>query len=330
MSDPLTPKLPSRPTEPKVLVAFALLAALSHAPLARSEAAVSGPGGLAGAGEQPGTAGSAATLSVAAPGLPGPVAVRVLLPPSYASAPGRRYPVLYFLHDGSGDELALERHGVAADLTARMLAGTLPEMLVVSPRGKGTWFANSWDGRVPYADFLDRTLVPWVDGGFRTVAAREGRLAAGISMGGYGVLRWGLENPGLFSAVAGVSAAAQQMTWRGVREPPFFLRPGLDAVFGEDARTNVYAGRDLYQMLLSRPSLADGAPEVLLRCGTADRYRLDTVATFLSKFLATMGLRSEALLEPGGHDWGYWERSFPAAVADLARRLPAAAGGGRG
>lgn len=261
------------------------------------------------------------SLPVEAPGLEAPVTVRVVLPPSYETAPERRFPVLYFLHDGNGDEAVLERRGIAAGLLADMREGRLPEMLIVSPDGRGTWFNDSWDGKVPYAGFLDRVLVPWTDGRFRTVASREGRVAAGISMGGYGVLRWGLANPGLFTAVAGLSAAAQQMTWRGARSLPFFLRPKLDAVFGADPVRNVYASRDLYQGILDHPERSRGAPTVLLRCGTADRYRLDVVAGFFSKYLAAAGIESEVVLEPGGHDWDYWKRSLPAAVADLARRL---------
>ena len=37
---------------------------------------------------------------IATAALPKPAEVLVVTPPSYASSPGRRYPVLYFLHDG--------------------------------------------------------------------------------------------------------------------------------------------------------------------------------------------------------------------------------------
>ena len=40
--------------------------------------------------------------------MPAPADVLVLEPPSYSSSPSRRYPVLYFLHDGYGDARTLE------------------------------------------------------------------------------------------------------------------------------------------------------------------------------------------------------------------------------
>ena len=52
---------------------------------------------------------------VATRSLPEPARVLVLLPPSYGSEPERRYPVLYFLHDGFGSVRTLESSGVAAE-----------------------------------------------------------------------------------------------------------------------------------------------------------------------------------------------------------------------
>src|SRR6185369_10955875 len=59
--------------------------------------------------------------------MPSPVHVLVVVPPSYDRHPERRYPVLYFLHDGYGDGRTLARRGVAEDALARMRSGSLPE-----------------------------------------------------------------------------------------------------------------------------------------------------------------------------------------------------------
>jgi hypothetical protein len=112
---------------------------------------------------------------VSSPALSRDVRVVVQLPPSYDSSPARRYPVLYFLHDGFGNENVLARRGLATRLDAEMAAGRLPEMLVVSPRGVGTWFTDSHDGKVRYGTFLDASLVPRIDGEFRTLARRSAR-----------------------------------------------------------------------------------------------------------------------------------------------------------
>ncbi len=258
-------------------------------------------------------------------GLPVPVRVLVMTPPSYAVSPERRFPVLYFLHDGGGSEEAFFREGLADALDGGMRDGSIPEMIVVSPRGNGTWFVDapreSYGAPSAYATFLTHDLVPFVDAHYRTVAARGGRLAAGISMGGYGALRWALAEPELFSAAGGLSPAIQQMCWPAVQAMPFFIRPALERAFGNDPVRNVLRRNDLYSMLLDDPSLAERAPFLLVRCGTEDKWRLAEITSFFDKYLNAMGVAHEVVLEPGVHDWPYWRKVFPAFVRALSTHL---------
>ena len=258
---------------------------------------------------------------VASRALAAPVRVLVMTPPSYDAAPARRFPVLYFLHDGGGDEDVLFREGLADALDARMREGRLPEMLVVSPRGVGTWFVDGPDGTSSYATFLTESLVPFVDARYRTIASRGGRLAAGISMGGYGALRWGLAEPGLFCAAGGLSPAIQQMCWPAVEAMPFFIRPSLKRAFGNDPVKNVLRKNDLYAMLLDDPGLAARAPFLYVRCGTEDKYRLAEIASFFDRYLGALGVAHEVVLETGVHDWPYWRKVFPELVRTLSTRL---------
>ena len=253
--------------------------------------------------------------------MPAPVPIVVATPPSYAEAPDRRYPVLYFLHDGQGDEAVLYRHGVIDALETAMREGRLPEMIVVCPRGAGTWWIDAQDGTRRMAAFLSEDLVPFVDRTFRTRAARGGRLAAGISMGGYGALRWALARPDLFAAAGGLSPAIQQLCAPAVAALPFFLRPSLESAFGADPVANVLRKNDPYQMLLDDASLAGRAPFLLVRCGTEDKYRLAEIMGFFDRFATAVGLAHEVRLETGVHDWPYWKRVFPDFVASLAARL---------
>ena len=258
--------------------------------------------------------------------MPGPVPVAVATPPSYDATPLRRYPVFYFLHDGQGDEAVLFRQGVMDALDAAMRAGRLPEMIVVCPRGGGTWWVDAQGGARRMAAFLADDLVPFVERTYRTRAVRAGRLVAGISMGGYGALRWALEKPGLFTAAGGLSPAIQQLCVPSVAALPFFLRPSLEAVFGADPVANVLRRNDLYQMLLDDPSLAARAPFLLVRCGTEDKYRLAEVAGFFGRFASAVGAAHAIQLETGVHDWPYWRRVFPDFAASLAARLPSGDG----
>jgi S-formylglutathione hydrolase FrmB len=259
--------------------------------------------------------------SVPTRNLPGAVRVLVSTPPSYDAEPGRRYPVLYFLHDGGGDEGVLFRQGMIAALDTAMRAGEIPEILVVCPRGVGSWWVDAVDGKRRMAAFLSDDLVPFIDAAYRTRAGRGSRLAAGVSMGGYGALRWALARPDLFAAAGGLSPAIQQLCSASVAALPFFIRPSLEAVFGADPVANVLRKNDLYQILLDDASLAGRAPFLLVRCGTEDKYRLSEIAGFFDRFATAMALPHEIRLEPGVHDWPYWRRVFPDFVKSLAARL---------
>lgn len=208
-----------------------------------------------------------------------------------------------------------------------MAAGRLPEMLVVSPRGVGTWFTDAHDGKVRYGAFLDGDLVPYVDRAFRTIPRRSARAAAGISMGGYGAVRWGLRAPELLAVTAGLSPAVQQLARRSPGQLPFLVRPAFLRVFGEARSSGAYRRQDVASILLDEPGLAARAPELLLRCGTEDEYLLADVASFFHELVRAAGGRSELVLEPGAHDWSYWRAAFLPLAADVARRLDRAGEG---
>lgn len=266
------------------------------------------------------------TRFVPSPHLPEAVPVVVQLPPSYDAVPSRRYPVLYFLHDGFGNEKVLADRGLAPRLDAEMAAGRLPEVIVVSPRGVGTWFTDSQDGSVRYGTFLDSALVPFVDAEFRTLPRRSARAAAGISMGGYGAVRWGLRSPELLVVAGGLSPAIQQLCRRSAEHLPFLVRSSFRKVFGETTVSGGLRKQDVASILLDDPGLARRAPELLLRCGTEDKYLLADVSSFFRKLVTALGGRSELVLEPGGHDWDYWRSVFVPFVSDLSHRLDRAEG----
>lgn len=139
--------------------------------------------------------------------------VTVYLPPSYASNPDKRFPVLYMLHgftDTDSQWFGWEKHWInLQDVIEQSLAeGLSKEMIVVMPnaynRFKGSMYANS----VTIGDwetFVTQELVRYVDAKYRTIPTKESRGLAGHSMGGYGTLRLGMKNPEVYSAIYALS-----------------------------------------------------------------------------------------------------------------------------
>jgi S-formylglutathione hydrolase len=127
----------------------------------------------------------------------------VYLPPTYATSPNRRYPVLYLLHGyGGRQDTFTARLATLAESQDR-LAGAqgFNEFIVVTPSAytlhKGSMYSVSptigdWER------FIAEDLVAHMDSHYRTLATRMSRGLAGHSMGGYGALRIGMKRPDVF------------------------------------------------------------------------------------------------------------------------------------
>ena len=64
------------------------------------------------------------------------------------------------------------------------------DILVITPEGRTSFYINSADGRERYSDFFVREFIPYVEKEYRVQPGKRGRAIAGISMGGYGALRF--------------------------------------------------------------------------------------------------------------------------------------------
>ncbi|HKA36795.1 MAG TPA: alpha/beta hydrolase-fold protein [Thermoanaerobaculia bacterium] len=251
---------------------------------------------------------------IRAASLPDPADVLVLLPPSYARQPQKRYPVLYFLHDGYGDAKTLLRRGVAASLHARMEDGSLPEFLVVAPGAEGTWFSDFYDGSRRFERFLAEDLPREIAARYRVLEGAPARAVTGISMGGYGAFKLALKHPGLYGSVSSLSGALIPFEQEDLERYNWFARWTLRRVFGADPRKNSLAENDVWKILgglrFEKPPFA-----AHLRAGTSDFYGLDGVAAQFGAYLTDHGAPATVVLEPGGHDWDYWR----SAMLSIAR-----------
>lgn len=131
-----------------------------------------------------------------------------------------RYPVLYLLHGMGGDEEAWVATGRVAEIMDNLIAqGKAEPMIIVMTNGctkhvaapgyshEGMWapyMSGSMDGSF---EAMFPSIVEWVDSNYRTIAERESRAIAGLSMGGFHSMQISKEYPDMFSYVGLFSAA---------------------------------------------------------------------------------------------------------------------------
>jgi S-formylglutathione hydrolase FrmB len=144
----------------------------------------------------------------------------VWLPPQYDQTVGRgrgkRFPVLYDLvgFTGSGlSHVAWKSFGenVPERAARRVYEGKMAPAIIVFPDCftalGGNQYVNS-SAIGPYADYLVREIVPFVDREFRTLASREHRGCFGKSSGGYGAIVHGMKYASTWGAIADHSGDA--------------------------------------------------------------------------------------------------------------------------
>jgi S-formylglutathione hydrolase FrmB len=157
--------------------------------------------------------------------------VLVMLPPSYASDPKRRYPVLYALHGYSiGAEQWTKEIHVPQTIEGAFAKGAR-EMIVVFPDAKTIHNGSMYSSSVTTGDFetfISRDLIRYIDAHYRTIPNRLSRGLAGHSMGGYGTARIGMKHADMFGAIYMMSPCCLSARMAGPVDPK--MAAALEAV----------------------------------------------------------------------------------------------------
>lgn len=124
-------------------------------------------------------------------------ACNVILPEIEA---GRRYPVMYLLH-GLSDDYTIWCRRTSIERYAEGLA-----LIIVMPDGGRSLYSNTLTGQ-RYEDALAIELPEMIDRIFPTLTSREGRCLTGLSMGGYGALKFAMKYPDRFGSCVSHSGA---------------------------------------------------------------------------------------------------------------------------
>jgi len=240
----------------------------------------------------------------------------VYLPAGYDAGatqhPPRRYPVLYFLHGLGDNEQTLFKSGgwtLLDDLRSQHKMG---DFLIVAPEGRRSFYINSADGSVRYNDFFLQEFIPQIESKYRILPGRSGRAISGISMGGYGALRFGFAHPELFSAVSAQSAALitdSPQTLDSASRAGAPLAGVLAPVFGKPISVAHWNENSPF-VLAKRNALALRKTAIYFNCGQEDNYGFEKGAAALHEELQKEVVKHEYHPYPGDHSLTYFLSHF--------------------
>jgi enterochelin esterase-like enzyme len=239
----------------------------------------------------------------------------VYLPPGYQKSGAAKYPALYLLHGGGGDEDAWTNMGRATVIMDNLIAaGKTTPMIVVMPNGNATQTVSQGFGYGPtpslqqvsaplpnpvaanaptparppapyegsYPESLVKDVIPFVQSTYRTYTDPGHRAIAGLSMGGSQTLTITKYNPDTFDYIGVFSSGG-----------------GAEPAMGADLSKFANGGIKLYWT---------GA-------GTTDTAGPRTKQLYETLNAANVPVSFKEI--PGNHYWFLW-RNF---LADYAPRL---------
>jgi S-formylglutathione hydrolase FrmB len=234
----------------------------------------------------------------------------VQLPADYdaSAAKQRRYPVLYFLHGLGQNEQTLFRTGgwsLIEDLRRQHKIG---DFLVVAPEGGRNFYINSADDSFRYSDFFLQEFIPHIQSRFRIRPGRQSRAITGVSMGGYGALRFAFAHPDLFSAVSAQSAALitqtpQELNTAGESNRP--LGRLLGPAFGQPISLPHWNQNSVF-LLAKKNESGLRRMAIYFNCGQGDDFGFEDGAAALHKQLQGKDVRHEYHSYPGDHSLTYF------------------------
>lgn len=263
-------------------------------------------------------------VSVSSAALGRSAPVRLILPSSFDTEPGRTYPVLYLLHGAHDDYTSWTRETDIEAFTADL------DLIVAMPDAGPTGIPTVWRSGADYETFQVKEVPALLARDYRASGVRA---VAGVSTGGYGAMAHAARHPGMFTAAASYSGILDTVA-PGVppifdaivaRENLAFLsvwgNPVLNFLtwrdFNPRARAAGLPGTSLYVSNGSGVIGGDGDPYP-----EALESALWPSAHSFTDTLARLGIPVTTHYYTGGeHSWAYWKQEFTASWPLLARAL---------
>jgi S-formylglutathione hydrolase FrmB len=241
----------------------------------------------------------------------------VVLPPDYDASRTTRYPVLYLLHGLTGHYSDWVTKSNIADYAAAY------RLIVVMPDGNNGWYTDSSTITTDkYESYILQELLPDVQQRYRTIEARYGRAIAGLSMGGYGAIKFGLKSPQTFVFAASMSGAFGVTRFSEKDIPQLWQESvKLFGPVGSDTRK----ANDLFEIIGKLPAARiSSLPHFYFDCGTEDSPLITSYNRELAVLMFEKKIPHEYRELPGDHSWGYWDTQVQEVLRIAARKMPRA------
>ncbi len=241
----------------------------------------------------------------------------VYLPSDYEFS-RRNYPVVYLLHGLSDDNTSWVQFGEINRLMDKAIEkGIIPPMIIIMPNAFSSYYINAYDGKENYESFFIKEFIPAIEKKYRIKTQKAFRGIAGLSMGGYGSIIYGLKYPELFTACAPLSAAVwsdaqlvhmkdneYEYEWGEILGKELKGTKRLSKTWNENSPLGIIKQKNQKDLKKIR---------YWIDCGDDDF--LTTGNSLLHIALTEKGVPHEFRMRDGSHNWNYWRSGIIDALA---------------
>lgn len=218
----------------------------------------------------------------------------VIVKPGAYKKKRKRYPVVYLLHGYAG-----AYHNWITKVPSIKHYASLFNIIIVCPDGENSWYINSpVNNSSRFESFVGTELIRFTDSSYKTIADKQHRAIAGLSMGGHGALMLGIRHKDTFGAAGSMSGAVDLGS--------LINKYDISKLIG-DTTINHFNWR-AYSVLQLADSNSTKGIKLVVDCGVKDFFIQNN--RDLHQKLAAQNIPHDYIERPGGHNWPYWTNAI--------------------
>lgn len=237
----------------------------------------------------------------------------VYLPPSYEKNE-KKYPTVYFLHGAYGTHKDYHSMFDLKEEYEQMIEkDEVEEMILVFVDGFNSYYIDTES--IPMETAIVNDLVPFINDQYRTDGRAEKQFITGLSMGGYGAIRFALKRPDIFSSAFLMSPGA-------------WLEPSEDSsvrsrfhVFKDD-QSNFSMEKWKKEHPVTVSKIKEEKPQIKIMSGSEDPVISPEDLKDFVEVLESKNLEVELdIVEGATHNWVFWEEATKEALIYFSNLL---------
>ncbi|MBN2529351.1 MAG: hypothetical protein JXR76_23385 [Deltaproteobacteria bacterium] len=242
-----------------------------------------------------------------------PMDYAVLKAPKEMVQDKTKVPVFVLLHGMGDDHTSLDKYGIADYLHTAMVNGDIPPAHFVVPNGEKGFYLNWYDDSHPYEKLIMLDVIP---SALKVLGLRQDYPLhiIGVSMGGAGALRIGLNYPHRFVSISVFSALifTEEEAQKMMKRPLVRLLMNTERIWGDGSDPEFAKTLDVYG--LSAALEPDLRPRIFITSGTRENDAFTESAMKFTAHLSKMAVPYRYQSFEGKHGWKYWQKVLPDAL----------------